>query len=47
MKFGFELEPMAHYSMWLVLPLATFCTLSLVVSSLIKRLLTPINKDFN
>ncbi|CAM2931032.1 ABC-type transport system permease [Vibrio ordalii] len=47
MKFGFELEPMAHYSMWLVLPLTTFCTLSLVVSSLIKRLLTPINKDFN
>lgn len=47
MKFGFELEPMVHYSMWLVLPLATFCTLSLVVSSLIKRLLTPINKEFN
>lgn len=47
MKFGFELDPVAHYSMWLVLPFVTFCTLALVVNSLIKRLLTPINKEFS
>ena len=47
MKFGFELSPALHLSMWLMLPLATFCTLFVVVSSLIKRLLTPVNKEFS
>lgn len=47
MKFGFELSPTAHFTMWLVLPLLTFCTLAAVVNSLIKRLLVPINKAFN
>lgn len=47
MKFGFELTPSAHFVMWLTLPVVTFCTLAVVVSSLIKRLLVPINKAFN
>ncbi len=47
MKFGFELTPTVHYTMWLVLPILTFCTLAAVVNSLIKRLLVPINKAFN
>lgn len=47
MKFGFELSPTAHYAMWFVLPVLTFCTLAAVVNSLIKRLLVPINKAFN
>ncbi len=47
MKFGFELSPTAHYAMWIVLPILTFCTLAAVVNSLIKRLLVPINKAFN
>lgn len=47
MKFGFELTPSAHFLMWLTLPVVTFCTLAVVVSSLIKRLLVPINKAFN
>lgn len=47
MKFGFELTPSVHFMLWLALPVITFCTLALVVSSLIKRLLIPINKAFN
>lgn len=47
MKFGFELTPSVHFMLWLMLPVITFCTLALVVSSLIKRLLVPINKAFN
>ncbi|NVD07942.1 FtsX-like permease family protein [Vibrio sp. JPW-9-11-11] len=44
MWFGFELSPNLHAMLWLVLPISTFFTLALVVNSLIKRLLIPINK---
>lgn len=47
MSFGFNLSPSLHFSLWFALPLVTFCTLALVVNSLLKRLLVPINKDFN
>lgn len=47
MYYGFELSPTLHLTLWVMLPLLTFCTLGLVVNSLIKRLLTPINKAFN
>lgn len=46
MNFGFELEPSLHPMLWIVLPVLTFMTLASVVSSLIKRLLAPVNKDF-
>ncbi|MDN3611593.1 ABC transporter permease [Vibrio ostreicida] len=44
MMFGFDLAPNLHFSLWFTLPLVTFCTLFLVVNSVIKRLLVPINK---
>ncbi|UPQ89861.1 ABC transporter permease [Vibrio sinaloensis] len=44
MWFGFELSPTLHTMLWVVLPISTFFTLALVVNSLIKRLLIPINK---
>lgn len=47
MLFGFELDPQLHWQLWVLLPLGTFFTLGLVVNSLIKRLLTPINKAFS
>ncbi|NRB68042.1 MAG: ABC transporter permease [Vibrio sp.] len=47
MSFGFDLSPSPHFSLWFALPLVAFCTLALVVNSLLKRLLVPINKDFN
>ncbi|MCG9682248.1 ABC transporter permease [Vibrio sp. Isolate23] len=47
MSFGFDLSPNLHFSLWFALPLVTFCTLALVVNSLIKRLLVPINKEFS
>lgn len=47
MNFGFGLETRLHYPLWILLPLLAFCTLGLVVNSLMKRLLVPINKDFN
>ncbi len=47
MLFGFELQPQIHWMLWLLLPIGTFFTLALVVNSLIKRLLTPINKAFS
>ncbi|MBA5763256.1 ABC transporter permease [Vibrio sp. 404] len=47
MSIGFDLEPRLHYPLWILLPLLAFCTLGLVVNSLMKRLLVPINKDFN
>ncbi|KHT47483.1 ABC transporter permease [Vibrio sinaloensis] len=47
MKFGFELEPNLHLVLWTALPVVTFFTLALVVNSMIKRLLTPINKAFS
>ncbi|WP_070966276.1 ABC transporter permease [Vibrio sonorensis] len=46
MMYGFELDPRWHVSLWVGLPLLTLCTLFLVVNSLIKRLLVPINKAF-
>ncbi|WP_425667071.1 ABC transporter permease [Vibrio tubiashii] len=47
MIFGFELQPQIHWMLWILLPIGTFFTLGLVVNSLIKRLLTPINKAFS
>lgn len=47
MIFGFELQPQIHWMLWILLPIGTFFTLALVVNSLIKRLLTPINKAFS
>ncbi|MGY3571368.1 ABC transporter permease [Vibrio paucivorans] len=47
MKFGFELDPQIHIWLWLLLPVVAFCTLFLVVNSLINKLLTPINKAFS
>jgi len=44
MVYGFDLEPNLHLTLWITLPIATFFTLALVVNSLIKGLLTPINK---
>ncbi|EMV2052834.1 ABC transporter permease [Vibrio parahaemolyticus] len=43
MKFGFDLNAQIHPELWIALPLATFVTLALVVMSLLKRLLTPVN----
>ncbi|MDC5871913.1 ABC transporter permease [Vibrio europaeus] len=47
MIFRFELQPQMHWMLWILLPIGTFFTLALVVNSLIKRLLTPINKAFS
>ncbi|MCK6263894.1 ABC transporter permease [Vibrio sp. ZSDE26] len=44
MKFGFELPTTWHVWLWLALPLVAFCTLLAVVGSLVKTLLTPVNK---
>ncbi|BDR16332.1 FtsX-like permease family protein [Vibrio sp. STUT-A11] len=43
MTYGLELNAQIHPELWIALPLATFVTLALVVMSLLKRLLTPIN----
>ncbi|WP_218762145.1 ABC transporter permease [Vibrio parahaemolyticus] len=43
MKYGFDLNAQIHLELWIALPLATFVTLALVVMSLLKRLLTPVN----
>ena len=43
MKYGFQLSPQIHPELWIALPVATFSVLALVVMSLIKRLLTPVN----
>ncbi|MDZ5175668.1 ABC transporter permease [Vibrio parahaemolyticus] len=43
MKYGFDLNALIHPELWIALPLATFVTLALVVMSLLKRLLTPVN----
>ncbi|CAE6939122.1 ABC transporter permease [Vibrio sp. B1FLJ16] len=43
MTFGLDLDTRIHPELWIALPLATFVTLALVVMSLLKRLLTPIN----
>lgn len=47
MSYGFELTPNLHQLLWIALPSGTFFTLALVVNSLIKRLLTPVNKAFS
>lgn len=47
MKWGFSLTPSLHMALWFVLPALTFCTLAAVVSSLLKRLLAPVNKAFS
>lgn len=47
MKLGFSLTPSLHMALWFVLPALTFCTLAAVVSSLLKRLLAPVNKAFS
>ncbi|WP_080927913.1 ABC transporter permease [Vibrio nigripulchritudo] len=44
MKWGFELTPNAHPWLWLILPVLSFATLGLVLNTLIKRLLIPVNK---
>lgn len=41
--YGFDLNAQIHPELWIALPLATFVTLALVVMSLLKRLLTPVN----
>ncbi|SDH00712.1 putative ABC transport system permease protein [Vibrio xiamenensis] len=46
MHYGFDLTPTLHLGLWVLLPLITFCTLFVVVNSLIKKLLKPINKAF-
>jgi putative ABC transport system permease protein len=43
MTYGLDLNSQIHPELWIALPLATFVTLALVVISLLKRLLTPIN----
>lgn len=47
MTYGFELTPKFHHLLWIVLPVITFITLAVVVNSLIKRLLTPVNKGIS
>ncbi|WP_295891232.1 FtsX-like permease family protein [uncultured Vibrio sp.] len=47
LKYGFELPNSWHVSLWLVLPMIAFCTLFIVVNSLVKTLLTPMNKEIN
>ncbi|WP_394126176.1 ABC transporter permease [Vibrio hepatarius] len=47
MSYGFDLSPSLHQLLWIALPSGTFFTLALVVNSLIKRLLTPVNKAFS
>jgi putative ABC transport system permease protein len=47
MIYGFDLAPNLHLTLWFALPVLTFITLALVVNSMIKRLLTPINKAFS
>ncbi len=42
--FGFELEAKLHPMLWLSLPVIAFIVLALVIRSLIKKLLLPVNK---
>lgn len=44
MKWGFELDPTWHIGLWIILPLLAFVTLALVLRTLIKQLLVPVNK---
>ncbi|MDN3680731.1 FtsX-like permease family protein [Vibrio tapetis subsp. quintayensis] len=45
MRWGFELSTTLHPGLWLSLPLLSFLTLTIVLNTLIKRLLIPVNKD--
>lgn len=45
MRWGFELSTTLHPGLWLSLPLLSFLTLAIVLNTLIKRLLIPVNKD--
>ncbi|MBF9003072.1 ABC transporter permease [Vibrio nitrifigilis] len=47
MKYGFNLTPTFHVMLWIALPVVTFAILAVVISSLIRRLLVPINKAFS
>ncbi|MFV0576364.1 MAG: ABC transporter permease [Vibrio sp.] len=44
MKWGFELDPVLHWGLWISLPILAFATLALVLQTLIKQLLVPVNK---
>lgn len=44
MKYGFKLEAVSHPIVWIVLPTIAFLLLTMVIYSLIKSLLVPINK---
>lgn len=43
MTYGFALNAQIHPELWIALPFVTFVVLALVVMSLLKRLLTPVN----
>lgn len=45
MHWGFELSTGLHPWLWLSLPMLSFLTLAIVLNTLIKRLLIPVNKD--
>lgn len=47
MVYGFDLSPSLHITLWFALPIVTFFTLALVVNSMIRGLLVPINKAFS
>ncbi|MGC9459181.1 ABC transporter permease [Vibrio genomosp. F10] len=47
LKFGFDLSATWHFMLWIALPLVAFCTLFVVVRSLVKTLLTPMSKEIN
>ena len=47
MIYGFDMQPKLHFMLWIVLPIATFAILAVVVSSLLRRLLIPLNKAFS
>ncbi len=44
MKWGFELDPSWHWGLWISLPALAFVTLALVLKTLIRQLLIPMNK---
>lgn len=46
MRFGFDLSATLHPHLWLLLPTLALATLFMVVSSLIKQLLTPMNNSY-
>ncbi|NLS13325.1 FtsX-like permease family protein [Vibrio sp. SM6] len=46
MVFGFDLTASLHPMLWIALPLIALTTLMLVVASVIKQLLVPINNSF-